>query len=93
MAREGPRRCRAVRPPCAPHPLRAHPSRTVAPIPVPRGSAKSVAGCLMFGVFGVLTGVRRDPHGNDEGIYSIPSLARSRRRCHLPPQPPPRAGP
>ena len=35
MAREGPRQCRAVRPPCATHPLRAHPSRTVAPIPVP----------------------------------------------------------
>ena len=35
MSREGPRQFRAVRPPCAPHPLRAHPSRTVAPIPGP----------------------------------------------------------
>jgi len=47
----------------------------------------------MSGVFGVLAGVRCDPHGDDEGIYSIPSLARSRRRCHLPPRAPPRAGP
>ena len=50
-------------------PLRAHtPSCSAAPTPVSRGSAKPVAGCLMFGVFGVLTGVRRDPHGNDEGV-------------------------
>ena len=33
MAREGPRQCRAVRPPCAPRPLRAHPSRTTTLIP------------------------------------------------------------
>ena len=34
----------------------------------PRGSAKSVAGCLMFGVFGVLTGVRRGPAGTIGGV-------------------------
>ena len=34
----------------------------------PRGSAKSVAGCLMFGVFGVLTGVRRGPAGTVGGV-------------------------
>ena len=33
-----------------------------------RGSAKSVAGCLMFGVFGVLTGVRRGPAGTIGGV-------------------------
>ncbi len=36
--RDGARRSEAVQggaAPCAPHPLRTHPSRTVAPIPVP----------------------------------------------------------
>ena len=35
---------------------------------VSRGSAKSTAGCLMFGVFGVLTGVRRGPAGTIGGV-------------------------
>lgn len=44
-----------------------------------RGSAKSVGGCLISRGSGVLVRVRRDPHGDDEGVYSIPSPARSRR--------------
>ena len=59
----------------------------------PRGSAESVGGCLISGGSGVLVRVRRDPHGDDEGVYSIPSPARSRRRCHLRPRLPCRAGP
>ena len=42
--------------------------RSALPSPIPRGSAKSVAGCLMFGVFGVLTGVRRGPAGTIGGV-------------------------
>ena len=72
-----PRRTRPVTPGPGPHRATRAPAPATAPrisravsheAPSPRGSAKSVAGCLMFGVFGVLTGVRRDPHGNDEGV-------------------------
>ena len=46
-----------------------HGSRRRPPsAPDARGSAKSVAGCLMFGVFGVLTGVRRGPAGTIGGV-------------------------
>ena len=38
-----------------------------------RGSAKSVGGCLISNGSGVLVRARRDPHGDDEGVYSIPS--------------------
>ena len=58
-----------------------------------RGSAKSMGGCLISSGSGVLMWVRRDPHGDDEGVYSIPSPARSRRQCHPPPRPPCRASP
>ena len=44
-----------------------------------RGSAKLMGGCLISSGSGVLMWVRRDPHGDDEGVYSIPSPARSRR--------------
>jgi len=44
-----------------------------------RGSAKSVGGCLISNRSGVLVRARRDPHGDDEGVYSLPSPARSRR--------------
>ena len=39
-----------------------------------------MGGCLVFGGSGVLVRVRRDPHGDDEGVYSTPSPARTRRR-------------
>ena len=48
-----------------------------------RGSAKLMGGCLISSGSGVLMWVRRDPHGDDEGVYSIPSPARSRRQCIL----------
>ena len=35
-----------------------------------------MGGCLISGGSGVLVRVRRDPHGDDEGVYSIPSPAR-----------------
>ena len=44
--------------------------------PEGRGSARSVVGCLIFSGSGVLVRARRDPHGDDEGVYSIPSPAR-----------------
>ena len=44
-----------------------------------QGSAKSTAGYLLSGGSGVLVRVRRGPRGDDEGVYSIPSPARSRR--------------
>ena len=47
--------------------------------PTTRGSARSVGGCLIFSGSGVSVRARRDPHGDDEGVYSIPSPARSRR--------------
>ena len=34
----------------------------------PEGSVKSVGGCLMFGVFGTLVRVRRDPTGTMCGV-------------------------
>ena len=48
-------------------------------VSVVKGSAKSVGGCLISNGSGVLVRARRDPHGDDEGVYSIPSPARSRR--------------
>ena len=47
-------------------------------VSVVKGSAKSVGGCLISNGSGVLVRVRRDPHGDDEGVYSIPSPVRSR---------------
>ena len=44
--------------------------------------------CLVSRGSGVLVRVWRDPHGDDEGFYLIPSPMGSRRRCHLPPRPP-----
>ena len=35
-----------------------------------------MGGCLISSGSGVLVRVRRDPHGDDEGVYSIPSPAR-----------------
>lgn len=46
---------------------------------VRRGAAKSVRDCLISNESGVLVRARRDPHGDDEGVYSIPSPARSHR--------------
>ena len=42
---------------------------------------------------GMLARVRRDPRGDDDGVYSLPSPARSRRRCHPPPRMSCRANP
>ena len=43
------------------------------------GAVRSSGGYLISNGSGVLVRVRRDPRGDDEGVYSIPSPARSRR--------------
>ena len=47
-----------------------------------------MGGCLISYGSGVLVRARRDPHGDDEGVYSIPSPARSRRHAILHDDPP-----